>query len=97
MALYLSNSAVHSASVRGGKIPVTGFHSVIESPDSVSRVAPPTTTSRRTRNATVHSQVRMERDASMKGKVFVSSPVCTGSLATKPNRLLIGIGLTSEV
>ena len=28
----------------GGKAPVTGFHSTIESPDSVSRVAPPTST-----------------------------------------------------
>ena len=28
---------------KAGKVPVTGFHSTIESPDSVSRVAPPTT------------------------------------------------------
>src|SRR6476469_2481147 len=42
MAWYLANSACHSAGESGGKIPVTGFHSTIESPDSVSRVAPPT-------------------------------------------------------
>jgi hypothetical protein len=28
----------------GGSAPVTGFHSTIESPDSVRRVAPPTST-----------------------------------------------------
>src|SRR5512138_2360214 len=42
MAWYLANSACHSACESGGKTPVTGFHSTIESPDSVSRVAPPT-------------------------------------------------------
>src|SRR6476660_4029029 len=42
MAWYLANSACHSAGESGGKIPVTGFHSTIESPYSVSRVAPPT-------------------------------------------------------
>src|SRR6187551_1540285 len=40
---YLANSVCHSACESGGKTPVTGFHSTIESPDSVSRVAPPTT------------------------------------------------------
>lgn len=43
VALYFSNSSSHCASDRGGNIPVTGFHSVILSPDSVSRVMPPTT------------------------------------------------------
>jgi hypothetical protein len=28
----------------GGSVPVTGFHSTIDNPDSVSRVAPPTST-----------------------------------------------------
>ena len=42
MALYLPNSAYHSTCESGRKTPVTGFHSTIESPDSVSRVAPPT-------------------------------------------------------
>ena len=36
----------------GGKTPVTGFHSVIESPLSVSRVAPPTNTIASTNAAT---------------------------------------------
>src|SRR5262245_1484464 len=44
IALYLSNSACQDAASSGGSTPVTGFHSTIESPDSVSRVAPPTTT-----------------------------------------------------
>ena len=33
-----------AAWLSGGSVPVTGFHSTIESPDSVSRVAPPTST-----------------------------------------------------
>ena len=44
MVLYLSNSACHAVSLIGGSAPVTGFHSTIDSPDSVSRVAPPTST-----------------------------------------------------
>ena len=44
MVLYLSNSACHAASLSGGSVPVTGFHSTIDRPDSVSRVAPPTST-----------------------------------------------------
>ena len=40
----------------GGITPVTGFHSVIDRPDSVSRVAPPTTTIRNTSAATLQSQ-----------------------------------------
>src|ERR1700678_3365707 len=42
----------------GGITPVTGFHWVIERPDSVSRVAPPTRTMRKTRPATAISQKR---------------------------------------
>ena len=41
-----------------GMTPVTGFHCVIERPDSVSRVAPPTSTMRKTRAATATSQTR---------------------------------------
>src|SRR5579871_5423522 len=44
MVLYLANSACQSASESGGKTPVTGFHSTIDGPDSVSRVTPPTST-----------------------------------------------------
>ena len=40
---YFANSACQASCDSGGSTPVTGFHSTIESPDSVSRVAPPTT------------------------------------------------------
>src|SRR5271155_72948 len=41
---YLANSAVQLAADSGGTMPVTGFHSVIDRPERVSRVMPPTTT-----------------------------------------------------
>ena len=44
LALYLANSESQAASESGGMAPVTGRHSVIERPDPVSRVAPPTAT-----------------------------------------------------
>src|SRR5215469_9814125 len=43
ICLYLANSAAQSPSESGGTTPMTGFHSVIDSPESVSRVIPPTT------------------------------------------------------
>ena len=45
----------------GGRTPVTGFHSTIERPDSVSRVAPPTTTVKTISAATTSSHTRMAR------------------------------------
>src|SRR5437016_4068721 len=44
---YFANSAAQSAADIGGTMPITGFHSVIDRPDSVSRVIPPTTTIRK--------------------------------------------------
>src|SRR5438874_13564128 len=41
---YFSNSAAQLAAESGGRMPVTGCHSVIDSPESVSRVMPPMTT-----------------------------------------------------
>ena len=41
---YFSNSAAQAAADSGGTMPVTGCHSVIDSPDRVSRVMPPITT-----------------------------------------------------
>ena len=52
IARYFSNSACHPLSPSGGSVPSTGFHSVIERPDSVSRVAPPTKTIAKTSAAT---------------------------------------------
>ena len=43
--------------------PVTGFHSTIDSPDSVSRVAPPTSTIANTSTATQASHTPTARDA----------------------------------
>ena len=45
----------------GGSTPVTGFHSTIESPDSVSRVAPPTSTIATIIAATTMSHARTPR------------------------------------
>jgi hypothetical protein len=42
--LYLSNSACQSAVFNGGNVPVMGFHSVMDKPDSVSLVMPPSKT-----------------------------------------------------
>src|SRR5436190_20997651 len=44
---YFTNSAAQSAANSGGRMPVTGFHSVIDRPERVSRVMPPTTTIRK--------------------------------------------------
>src|SRR6202047_5672983 len=44
MSWYFSNSATQDPADSGGRIPVTGCHSVIDRPDKVSRVMPPITT-----------------------------------------------------
>src|SRR6516164_3620341 len=61
IVLYLSNSACHADASSGGTTPVTGFHSTIDRPDSVSRVAPPTTTVANIRAATASSHSRTVR------------------------------------
>jgi hypothetical protein len=50
-ARYFSNSTCQPASERGGTAPVTGFHSVMDRPEPVSRVAPPMPTMTTTRAA----------------------------------------------
>ncbi len=45
---YFSNVSAHWASFRGGSAPTSGCHSTMESPEWVSRVAPPTTTMAKT-------------------------------------------------
>ena len=42
--LYFSNSIIHDSSAKGGNTPITGSHSVIDKPESVTLVAPPTNT-----------------------------------------------------
>src|SRR3984893_8997236 len=44
MCWYFSTSATQDAAESGGRVPVTGCHSVIDRPDRVSRVMPPITT-----------------------------------------------------
>ena len=43
VSLYLSKACCQSASVSGGSVPTIGCHSVIDNPECVSRVTPPTT------------------------------------------------------
>ena len=56
IAWYFVNSDSQSLAERGGNIPVTGFHSTIERPDSVSLVAPPTKSVRKIIAAAAISQ-----------------------------------------
>jgi hypothetical protein len=55
--LYFSNASTQWLSVNGGMAPSSGFHSVMDSPESVSRVAPPTITMQKIRKATAQSQI----------------------------------------
>ncbi len=64
ICLYLPNSDCQAASDIGGTAPVTGFHSVIDRPEPVRRVAPPTTTMARTRAATANSHTATGLDRS---------------------------------
>ena len=56
LSLYRANSSSHASWLRGGKLPVTGRHSVMLRPDSVSRVRPPKTTMPKTLVALARSQ-----------------------------------------
>src|SRR5579871_6489338 len=78
MVLYLANSACQSASPSGGMTPVTGFHSTIERPDSVSLVAPPTITMANTRAATHHSQRPTARAAE-----GLLAPLCAANVSSR--------------
>jgi hypothetical protein len=71
IALYFPKAACQSASLNGGMAPRIGCHSVIESPESVSRVAPPTTTIAKTSAATITSQARTAGSA--------GRPICGGA------------------
>ena len=57
IARYFANSADHAESLIGGITPDTGCHSVMESPLSVRRVAPPI----RTSSATITAQSASQR------------------------------------
>ena len=70
--LYLLNSSSHSWELSGGRIPVTGRHSVMLSPDSVRRVTPPTTTTPMTKMPHPMSQLPTLFEAT--SGAFAASP-----------------------
>src|ERR1051326_756020 len=72
---YLSNSLCHCAAESGGKGPVTGCHSTIEKPDSVSRVAPPTSTTATMSAAIARSQRRIARTCRAALASVMASPL----------------------
>src|SRR5262245_20066103 len=55
---YLRTASFQSASVSGGSVAMMGFHSVIDSPEPVSRVAPPRLTISNTKPVNTNSQAR---------------------------------------
>src|SRR6516164_594319 len=65
ISLYLANSPAQSAAESGGTTPPTGFHSVIDSPERVSRVTPPTTTIRKIRPQQINNQTAMAPSPSL--------------------------------
>src|SRR6516162_8378822 len=69
ISLYLANTAAQSAAESGGTTPTTGFHSVIDSPDRVSRVMPPTTTIRKISAQQANSQAATAPDLSSAAKL----------------------------
>ena len=58
---YFSSSASQPSAVSGGIAPVTGRHSVMDSPESVRRVAPPTRIMAHTKAETITSHQNMDR------------------------------------
>src|SRR5512135_534855 len=64
VAWYLVKASFHAASDSGGSVPTIGCHSVIDSPEWVSRVTPPTTTIANTSAQQTNSQAATGRRAS---------------------------------
>src|ERR1700730_5799780 len=96
---YFSNSRCQSDCDSGGDTPITGCHSTIESPDSVTRVAPPTSTMRKIRPATASSHSRilckcprdaetgsMDRDADAADAAKLAKLAVRHNAATSPGR-----------
>src|SRR5262249_5249145 len=67
--LYFSNSNTQAPCPTGGRTPVTGRHSTIDSPESVSRVAPPTITMSTSRAAIALSHSRIARRCALAASV----------------------------
>lgn len=57
VTLYFSHSTAHCSCPIGGRIPLTGSHSVMDRPDSVRRVTPPTTMMKKTNPDEMYSQL----------------------------------------
>src|SRR5437588_9251543 len=66
---YFANSAAQSAADSGGTMPMTGFHSVIDRPERVSRVKPPTTTIRK-----INPQQKKSHAATGRSPSFLAAP-----------------------
>jgi len=64
---YFCSSARQACSPTGGSHPVTGCHSTIESPDSVSRVSAPSTIMKKIMPATTISQLRTAAETGCMG------------------------------
>src|SRR6266851_1478956 len=85
--LYFSNSTIQALSLTGGKTPVTGRHSTIDSPESVRRVAPPTMTMTTRRAAIELSHNRIARRCALAAAVFAT--LCISSSIAVKGRLCL--------
>ena len=73
VARYLVNASFHADSDSGGTVPTIGCHSVIDNPECVRRVTPPTTTIANTSAQQTNSHVATLRRAS-KGSCTARAP-----------------------
>jgi hypothetical protein len=62
---YFANASCHCDSVIGGSVPMIGCHSVIDSPECVNRVMPPTTTITNTKAQQPKSHTATARSADL--------------------------------
>src|SRR6266498_1537944 len=92
MVWYFSNSCCQSDGESGGSTPSTGCHSTMESPDSVTRVAPPTSTITKTNPETASSQSRIMRRCRSGGEIgsMGRDARCRGSGAQVSQALAAG-------
>jgi hypothetical protein len=65
---YFANASFQSAADSGGSVPTMGCHSVIDSPECVSRVTPPTTTIANTSAQHASSQAMTGRASVTEGE-----------------------------
>src|SRR4030095_6246395 len=81
---YFAGSPGQAASESGGSQPVTGRHSTIESPDSVSRVSAPMTIIKKIIAATTISQLRTDAGTGcMSAGPCVKQPVASSALVSR--------------